>query len=159
MIMESGIITPIFAEASNAFMGQFVYAGLALIGGILAGLGIMAYIKRPEPTQLEQPIRTTTEGEVQVRNIDKYATRDFVTERHAEVNRRLDGHDKALADLRDDMKEDRKQNEIHASARSSKIYDEIKSVRSELSDKIDNMPERIIDTLNKLGLLNTPNKR
>jgi hypothetical protein len=93
---------------------------------------------------------------VNVRNIDKFATRDFVTERHAEVNRRLDGHDRDIVVLREDMKTDRHNNEVHASERSSKIYDEIKSVRNELSDKIDDMPSRIIDQLSKLNLLRKP---
>ena len=157
--MEYGIIHPFVAEASNTFMGQFVYAAIALIGGVLAGLGIMAYIKRPDPLQIEQPLRTNIDGEVQFRKLDQFATRDFCEAKHLDVTRRLNGHDQDIAALRQDMKEDRKQAEIHASARGSKLYDEIKSVRSELSDKIDEMPDRIIDTLNKLGLLNTPNKR
>lgn len=150
------LITPLIAEASNTFMGQFIYAGLALLGGIVAGLAIMAYIKRPDPTQIEQPIRTNIEGDVNIRTSDKFATRDFVSERHAEVSRRLDGHDKVIEGLRDDMKEDRRNNEVHASQRSANLHAKVDAVRSELSDKIDDMPNRIIDQLSKLNLLRKP---
>ena len=149
-------ITPIIAEATNTFMGEFVYAGLALLAGIASGIGIMAYFRKAEATRLEQPIATQINGEVNVRTLDKFATRDFVTERHAEVGRRLDSHDKEISALRDDMKEERRNNEVHASQRSAGLHSKIESVRSELTDKIDDMPNRIIDQLSKLNLLRKP---
>ena len=58
--------------------------------------------------------------------------------------------------LRDDMKEERRNNEVHASQRSAGLHSKIESVRSELTDKIDDMPNRIIDQLSKLNLLRKP---
>lgn len=136
MIMESGIINPILAEASNNFMGQFVYAAIACAGGILVGLGIMAWFKRPDPTQIEQPIRTNVEGQVNVHSLDKLATRDFVQTQHSEFTRRLDGHDKDIGDLREDMKDDRKANEVHASQRSANLHGKIEAVRTDLTKQL-----------------------
>jgi DNA anti-recombination protein RmuC len=60
--------------------------------------------------------------------------------------------------IREEMKQDRHENQIHASARQAKLFDEIKSIRTELdrklednrrelADKIDNMSDRVIATL------------
>lgn len=145
MIMEYGIITPLFADLStvNPVTLKDVIIMVIGIGGFV--ILILNHVKKPSTAITPDPLN--------VRNIDKLATRDFVQERDREYVRRLDGHDDEISQLREDMKEDRKQNEIHASARSGKIYDEISNLRKELTEKIDDMPDRVIDTLNKLGKL------
>ena len=152
------MMTPMLAEASNSFMGQFVYAGLALLAGVAGGVAIMSFLRKPDPTVIEQPVATTIEGEVVVRKTDRFATREFIEAQHCEVVRRLSGHDQEILRLRQDMDVDRRNNEIHASTRSRAIYDKIDHVRQELSEKIDNMPDRVIDTLSKLNLLKKPHE-
>lgn len=60
--------------------------------------------------------------------------------------------------IREEMKQDRHENQIHASARQAKLFDELKSTRieldskiedtrRELSSKIDDMSDRVITTL------------
>lgn len=80
----------LFADASNTFMGEFVYAGIALLVGLSAGVGIMVALRKPAPTELEQPINTSINGEVHVRSLDKFATRDFCDMRHRELGGRVD---------------------------------------------------------------------
>jgi hypothetical protein len=65
-------------------------------------------------------------------------------------------HDRLTAEL----KQDRHDNQIHASQRSSKIFDEIKNLRTDLEKKIDDankttngMPDRIVALLKNLGFI------
>lgn len=56
--------------------------------------------------------------------------------------------------IRSELREDRHNNEVHASQRSAGIYKRIEAVREELSGKMDKMPSRIIaDLRNAKGLL------
>lgn len=66
--------------------------------------------------------------------------------------------------VREEMKQDRYQNQVHASERSKSLFNELKetrsellhrtdAIRSELSDKIDGMEQRVIATLKNTGAI------
>lgn len=56
--------------------------------------------------------------------------------------------------VRNELKEDRQANQVHASARAASLYKKIDEVRAELAAKVENMPDRIIAQLrNTKGLL------
>lgn len=56
--------------------------------------------------------------------------------------------------IRNELKEDRQQNQVHASARAASLYKKIDEVRAELSAKVETMPDRVITQLrNTKGLL------
>lgn len=91
---------------------------------------------------------------LRVVKLDKFATRDFCHTRHDEITRRLDSHDAAIERIYQELKADRNSNQAHASERSKTLFNAIGDVRTELTEKIDAMPDRIIKLLNELGLLN-----
>lgn len=131
-------------NVNAATLKDFVIILLALGGFAMAG---WTAFRPPRPTGI-------TPDPLRIEKLDKFATRDFCDLQHAEVTRRLNGHDADVRALYEEMKKDRQQNREHASNRSAATYTKIEAVRSELADKIDSTPERVIDTLNKLGLLN-----
>ena len=66
--------------------------------------------------------------------------------------------------VRSELKADRHENQIHASSRSSALYQKVEDVRkeldnkltetrAELASKIDDMPERVIATLKNTGAI------
>ena len=66
--------------------------------------------------------------------------------------------------IENEIKEDRHQNQVHASTRSQTLFSQIEKVREELdskleetrrelSEKIDDMPERVIATLKNTGAI------
>lgn len=118
-----------------------------LIGLIIVGLQIYNTIKGQKPTVI-------TPDPLRIEKLDKFATRDFVEAQRNEVTRRLDSHDQDIRRIYDEMKAERAANQVHQSERSQTIFKAIDKVRTELTDKIDDMPDRIISMLNDLSLLN-----
>lgn len=141
-------------KVNPTFLHQFALVCLGLLGGVAAAVGIWAAVrKRPISPQ---PLVTKEE--------ERFATRDFVAERADEVNRRLAGHDQDIRDLYAELKRDREASEIHASQRSSAIYQEIGTVREGLSKKIDaqtsefhqairDLPAQLIAMLRNTGVI------
>jgi hypothetical protein len=123
MIMEYGIIaTGDLSSVNPITLKDFIIIGLAILGaaGMIKNLfGKNTTTVGPDPLRIEK--------------LDKFATRDFCEQRHSEVSRRLDGHDKDVRALYDEIKKDRDANEIHASERSASIYEKIDEVRSEMN--------------------------
>ncbi len=142
--MEYGIIASTGLENVPATTLKDVI--IILVGLLIVGLQVFNTFKKPTP--MPQPL--------QIEKLDKFATRDFCEVQHSDLRRQLAAHDKDIAQLREEAKEDRRNNEVHASQRSSGLHKKIEDVRSELTDKIDDMPTRIIDQLSKLGLLRKP---
>jgi len=140
------IITPQFAEATlNGVSGDY-FKSFMTVAGWLLGIVAVLWGLRQKTTRLEpDPLR--------VEKIDKLASREFVSSQFAEAARRLNGHDADIAAIRQDMKEDRRNNDIHASQRSAGLHQKIDNVRVELSEKIDGMEARIIATLKNTGAI------
>lgn len=136
----------ILAELSDVPEGQFKWTVLILLG--LAMLVMQAFSTFRSRKVTPDPLR--------VEKLDKFATRDFVEAQNAEVKRRLDGHDVDVRRIYDEIKEERAANQVHQSERSKTLFNEIRGVREELTEKIDEMPDRIIRLLNELNLLNRP---
>lgn len=82
--------------------------------------------------------------------------------------REFDAHCKVTHDnfeqVRAEMKEDRQENQVHASARSQTIFNKIELIRTELDTKIDDtrrelteqirdVPERVLTTLKNTGAI------
>lgn len=140
------IITPILAESSLQGVTGDYFKSFMTVAGWLLGIVAVIWGLRQRTTRIEpDPLR--------VEKIDKLATREFCQAKHTEVERRLLGHDQDIAALRADMKEDRRNNEIHASQRSAGLHSKIDNVRIELSEKIDGMEARIIATLKNTGAI------
>lgn len=127
---------------------HFKWTIVIIIGLILVGLQIWTATRQNKTVIAPDPLR--------VEKFDAYATRHFCEMQHAEVTRRLNGHDADVRALYDEIKRDRQQNQEHASKRSETLYRKIEEVRTELSDKIDTTPSRVIETLSTLGLLRKP---
>lgn len=126
-----------------ATLKDFVIIALALGGFALAA---WATFQPRQPTNI-------TPDPLRIEKLDKFATRDFCESKNNEVHRRLDQHEKEIVQLRLEAREDRQNGEAHATRRSADLHGKIESVRTDLNDKIDAMPERIIDLLNHLGKL------
>lgn len=92
-----------------------------------------------------------------VRKIPGVVSVDMHNTCHAEVQRRLNGHDEDIRSIYSRIEAVQTRNEQHASERSAAIYRKIDEVRLEVTDKIDTMPDRIIKTLSELNLLRRPN--
>ncbi len=142
MIMETGIMLADISSVNPATLKDFVIIIIGVGGFVMV---VVQFFRKPSTAITPDPLR--------IEKLDKLASRDFVQERHAEHARRLDAHDKEIAQIRNEAKEDRRNNEVHASQRSSNLYQKIEAVRTELNEKIDAMPERIIELLNSLGKL------
>ncbi len=146
------------------FLKNFAILALALLA---AGLGLATYLSRNKSRRIvvdEQPVQTVINGQVNTVSTDKFATRDFVAERNAELDRRLSGHDADIRKIYDELKQDRAASEIHASQRSSAIYQEIGIVRKDLGEKLDaqtrefhqcirDLPTQIIVMLRNTGVI------
>lgn len=122
---------------------------LILLGLVGLALGAYGYIRKPVTTITPDPLR--------VEKLDKFATRDFCSTLHSELNRRLDGHDSDIKNLYDEFKSDREASAVSARQRSAAIYGRIDNLETKLTDKIDTMPDRIIKILSELNLLRRPN--
>jgi hypothetical protein len=97
-----------------------------------------------------------TPDPLRIEKLDKFATRDFCEMKNAELSRRLEANEEDIRRIYVEMKRDRAAADVHASERSKTIFNEIKLVRAEVTDKIDGMPDRIIKLLSELGLLRKP---
>lgn len=124
------------AEMSGLEIGALICS--LIFGGVGMLVGITGLFKKQD-VKVDQPLN--------VQLLESFTTKkDF--DSHAADNKR------EFEAIRTELREDRKNNEIHASARSKSIYDKIDDVREELSDKIDAMPSRIVaDLRNAKGLL------
>lgn len=136
----------IFAEASNQFMGEFVYALFALLGGIVAAVSIWAMTRKKSTIEIEpQPVQT--------QRAPKRFNHDLAEQRHQDHDRRI----RTLEDWRDSFhtKLEADKLEIIAAGeeRSDKIRDHVERVRRELDDKIDGVPDRVIATLKNTGAI------
>jgi hypothetical protein len=100
---------------------------------------------RIEPTPLD------------VRKIPGVMSVDMHRACHEEVVRRLNTHDEDIRAIYRRIEDSQARQEVHASERSAAIYRKIDEVRTEVTDKIDTMPDRIIKTLSDLNLLRRPN--
>ena len=139
--MEYGII---LANANPADVPADFWKNIIIVALIVFSvvMAVLNYRKRGEKSSIsvaDQPVAATISGPVQTLSVDKFATRDFCEMRHVEVTRRLDGHDNEIANLRATAKEDRADNQIHASQRSQTIHKKIEDVRTELTGKIDGL--------------------
>jgi hypothetical protein len=139
--MEYGIIADLSA-VNPMTLKDFAIIGLALISG---AVGLKALFGKNTTALTPDPLR--------IEKLDKFATRDWCERERDETKRRLDSHDKDIAKIHDEFRQDREKNEVHASQRSQTIFRAIDELRRELTEKIDSTPERLIDTLTKLGKL------
>lgn len=130
-------MTPMLADISNNWiLGCTIVGTLTSVGALL--VAVVAINKKQE-VKVDQPL--------DVQLVENFVGKSEF-DSHEKENRR------EFEALRNDLREDRRNNEVHASQRSKTIFDEIKSVRMELSAKIDSMPSRIIaDLRNSKGLL------
>ena len=113
------------------------------IVGALTGVGALvvaiAAMNKKQEVKVDQPLN--------VQLLESFVTKSEFTSHTADNKNDLDS-------IRAELREDRRNNEQHASARSAGIYRKIDEVRSELSEKIDAMPSRIVaDLRNAKGLL------
>lgn len=136
----------------NDIPAEFIKWVVVLAVGLLAASGgwagaFFARNRKIKPQPLD------------VRKVDTFMTREFCNTHHIEINRRLEQHDMDIRGIYAELKADRERHERHTSERSAGLYKRIEDVRMELSDKVDSMPDRIIETLNKLHLLNTGGKK
>jgi hypothetical protein len=121
---------------------------LMLIGVMIVGLQVWQAVRSRKTEVGPNPL--------QIQTLDKFATRDFCNNQHQEIQRRLTEHDIEIRAIREEAKKDRAEAEVHASMRSKTIFDSMSSLRRELNDKIDTMPERIITLLSNMGVLKKP---
>jgi hypothetical protein len=138
----------ILAELSDVPDEHFKWTVIIILA--IATFGLLLY------TTFRAPKTIVTPDPLRVEKLDKFATRDFVESQNAEVKRRLDAHDRDVQRIYDEIKAERAANQVHQSERSKTLFNEIKSVRDELTDKMDEMPDRIIRLLSELNLLNKP---
>lgn len=94
MIMESGIITPLFAQADlssvpDHFWKNFCISLIVIIVVVALVVGIWAVFRKPAPTQFEQPISTTVEGDVSVKKTAKRYNHDLTEQRYTDHERRI----------------------------------------------------------------------
>ena len=122
---------------------------LILMGLIGLCVGVYGYMRKPVTSITPDPLR--------VEKLDKFATRDFCSTLHSEINRRLDSHDSDIKALYEEIKSGRDESAASARQRSAAIYGRIDNLETKLTDKIDTMPDRIIKILSELNLLRRPN--
>ena len=144
MIMEQGIILA-QADLTAVPADTLKWTLIVIIGLVLVGLQVWTAVRSSKTQITPDPLR--------VEKLDKFATRDFCEQRHAEVSRRLDGHDKDVRTIYDEIKRNRADNESQANTRSVAVHAKIDDVRRELSEKIDDMPAQIIATLRNTGAI------
>jgi hypothetical protein len=151
-------------SVSPEFLKSFLIVFIAFAGVALAVAGYLGRRDSRRVTVDDQPVEARIKGQVRTVAEDRFATRDFVAERNAELDRRLNGHDADIRALYAELKADRAAAEIHASQRSSAIYEEIGSVREGLSDKIDaqskefhlavrDLPNQLVALLRNTGVI------
>lgn len=98
-----------FAEASNSFMGAFIYALLALLGGALSAASLYFMFRKPNATVAIEP------QPLEVRKQPKRFNHELSESRHREVTGRLDGHDAEIDSLWTTLRaEDKAIRETHA---------------------------------------------
>ena len=101
---------------------------------------------------------------LRVQTVPDLVTRDAFDKAHSHLVKRLDGHDKAIEAIRQEMKTDRENSESAARVRSAGIYNRIDDLRRELGDKMDairveskndtaGVHKRINDVLHAVGEL------
>jgi hypothetical protein len=73
-----------------------------------------------------------------------------------QLNRRMSAMESWRDDLTDKLDRDKGELIEAGEERARRIYRHIDEVRKEVSDKVDDMPDRIIDQLAKLKLLRQP---
>lgn len=125
-----------FAELTGLEIGSIITGFVfGAIGLLIAGVSAF----KKQEVRVDQPLN--------VQLLETFVAKSEFTN-HVTENK------KDFEAMRNELREDRKNNEIHASQRSSGIYKKIDDVREELSEKIDQMPSKIIaDLRNAKGLL------
>lgn len=125
----------ILAEASNEFMGAWVYVLIALVGGAAAAVSIYAVFRKQKVEIEPNPIMTQRQA--------KRFNHDLAEQRHTDVTRRLGSHDAEIDALWNSVRVDipameRRLNDA-GEDRTGKIHDRINDILSavmELKGKV-----------------------
>jgi hypothetical protein len=125
-----------FAEMSGLEIGALICS--LIFGGVGMFVGVMGLFKKQD-VKVEQPLN--------VQLLESFVGKTDFQNHAADNKREFDA-------IRTELREDRRNNEVHASQRSAGVYKRIEAVQTELSKKMDDMPSRIIaDLRNAKGLL------
>ena len=132
-------MTPLLADITSAeawILGCTIVGALTGVGALVVAIAAM---NKKQEVSVDQPLN--------VQLLESFVTKSEFANHAADNKRDVDS-------IRVELREDRRNNEVHASQRSAGIYKKIDEVRSELSEKIDAMPSRIVaDLRNAKGLL------
>lgn len=145
MIMEPGIIELSFSGLRFPVSGFLAEAAPtpSIAWQVVLTLGVLIAIAVNIMTLVRKNTTAITPDPLRIEKLDKLATREFVANQHNEIDRRLNGHDADIARLTEDMKDDRKQNEIHASSRSANLHGKIEAVRTDLTKQLGEVAQSV----------------
>lgn len=150
---EDDLFSPMmFTAQLSDIPADFLKWIVVLLISLIAATGSWAafFFARKSTTRIEpQPI--------EVKKLDAFITRDFHSSMHGDVVRRLDGHDEDIRAIYSEIKGRADKIDEVSRQRTAALYDKIDQVESRLTDKIDSMPDRVIETLSTLNLLRRPN--
>jgi hypothetical protein len=136
------------------FWKNFSLSLIVLIGVVGVLVGIWSAVRKPAPTRVEQPISAQIEGDVNVRKSPKRFNFELTEQRHGDHERRIAALEKNHAEFIEKLDGDKSDLIEAGEERARRIYRHVDAVRSELSNKIEGMPSRIIaDLRNAKGLL------
>ena len=149
MLSQLNSPQPEFAGYTLAFVVGLTAAAASIVAMIRGG-------KKQSRALEPDPLRVQT--------VPDLVTRDAFDKAHSHLVKRLDGHDKAIEAIRQEMKTDRENSESAARVRSAGIYNRIDDLRRELGDKMDairveskndtaGVHKRINDVLHAVGEL------
>jgi hypothetical protein len=146
MIMEQGIIAQIATKLDEpVVIAMVVLFGLAAIATAINQ--VWKVVDRVRGKNMSQPL--------EVKAATVFVRQEECLQRNQQTKAELERIEREVKTLRVDREKD----VVNADDARRRLYNQMDSVRKELSDKIDTMPERMMNTLSTLGVLRKPGHR
>jgi len=150
-------MTPLFAQAdlgslsANSIKSLLVWTVAWAVGGsfVISTIfsGLQYFLSRRQLVSTQS--RTIDNQPIKVQSVEKIVSEKECIERHKSAIDAVEGVKQQLVKLEDARQKDSEQ----ASKDRKTIYAHIDDVRRELSEKIDDMPDRVIATLRNTGAI------